>query len=292
VWQSGPIPTVPSILVFCNLDDTLFEPRTFAADPSTHGAFDRTERERLPLVFCSSKTRAEVAFIHRQLGINQPFVCENGAAVFIPQGYFGVNLAEAQQVAGYEVIEFGKPYGEIVASVHHVVDRLDVNVVGFNDMSVEDVAIDCELPLLQARLAKLREYSEPIRFVDTGSDAMPKLLRALRAMDLGCVTRGRYHYVGAIRRGLGEQLLSGLYRRWFGGDVVTVAFGDHSSAVPLLRQVDVPLIVESGGSDETCRLLSNVPYAHVSTAESVGAWADLIFKIATAAQHHRKSLFS
>jgi hypothetical protein len=92
--------------------------------------------------------------------------------------------------------------------------------------------------------------------------------------------------------GLGEQLLRGLYRRWFDGEIVTVAFGDHSSAVPLLRQADVPLVVDAGDADETRRLLSDVPYARVSTAESVGAWADLIFKSATAVQHHRKALVS
>ena len=112
-------------------------------------------------------------------------------------------------------------------------------------MSVEDVAIDCDLPLLQARLAKLREYSEPFRVVDAKPGALPRLFKALRAAGLDCTSRGRYHYVGAIRRDLGGQFLRGLYRRAF-GEVVTVAFGDHRSAAPLLRQADVPLVVQSG----------------------------------------------
>jgi len=280
-----------AIVIFCDLDDTLFEPHAFAADRSADGACDRIEREQLPLVLCSSKTRAEIALIQRQLGIRHPFICENGAAVFVPRGYFGVGVAQAHQIAGYEVIEFGKPYKEVVATLQHAVHRLDIQVVGFNDMSVEDVAIDCELTLLQARLAKLREYNEPIRFVDAKPASVPKLLKALRTAGLGCTSRGRYHYVGAIRRGLGERFLRGLYTQLLGGDIVTVAFGDHSSALPLLRQADVPVIVESVGTDETQRLVADVPDAHLSTAASVGAWADLILEISAAVQRrHSMSL--
>lgn len=282
---------VPSIVVFCDLDDTLFEPHTFAVDASTHRALDRIARENLPLLFCSSKTRAELELMQQELGINQPFICENGAAVFVPRGYFGFSVAQAPEVAGYEVVEFGKPYAEVVTALHRAADRLGMEVVGFNDMSVEDVAIDCELPLLQARLAKLREYNEPFRVIDATSGAILRLLKALRAAGLDCTSRGRYHYAGAVHREIGGRFLRGLYRRAF-GEVVTVAFGDNRSAVPILRQADIPLVVRSTVSDETTHLLADVPAARVSRADSVAAWADAILEIAGAAQRSRSSCSS
>jgi mannosyl-3-phosphoglycerate phosphatase len=279
---------VPSIVVFCDLDDTLFEPHTFSVDTSIHRALDRFESERVPLVFCSSKTRAELELIQQELGITQPFICENGAAVFVPRGYFGFDVTQGIDIAGYEVVEFGKPYGEVVASLHRAADRLRVEVVGFSDMSVEDVAIDCDLPLFQARLAKLREYNEPFRVVDAKAGALPRLFKTLRAAGLECTNRGRYHHVGAIRRDIGGRFLLGLYRRMF-GELVTVAFGDHGSAVPLLRQADVALVVQSSVRHETTRLLADVPAARLSCADSVGAWADVILEIAGAAQRRRSS---
>ena len=173
----------------------------------------RLEREHLPLVFSSSKTRAELELIQHELGISQPFICETGGAVFVPRGYFGFNVAPALDVAGYEVVEFGKPYTEVVASLHRAADRLDIAVVGFNDMSVEEVAIDCDLPLLQARLAKLREYSELFRVVDAKPGALPRLFKALRGAGLDCTSRGAYHHLGSMHRDLGVQFLRGLYRR-------------------------------------------------------------------------------
>jgi mannosyl-3-phosphoglycerate phosphatase family protein len=273
---------VSSILVFCDLDDTLFAPHTFSVDASARRALDRLEREHLPLVFCSGRTRPELQLIQQELGICQPFICENGAAVFVPRGYFGCRVARAIDVAGYETVEFGKPYAEIVASLRRAADRLELNVVGFSDMSVEDVAFDCDVPLLQARLAKLREYSEPFRVVDAKPGAISRLFKALRAAGLDGSSRGRYHHVGALRRDIGGQFLLDLYRRAF-GEVMTVAFGDHRSTVPLLRHADVPLVVRSGASDETTRLLADVPAARLTAADSVGAWAEAVLEIAGAA---------
>ncbi len=42
----------------------------------------------IPIVFCSSKTRAEQQVYREELGINAPFIVENGGAVYIPKDYF------------------------------------------------------------------------------------------------------------------------------------------------------------------------------------------------------------
>jgi mannosyl-3-phosphoglycerate phosphatase len=281
----------PSIVVFCDLDDTLFEPHAFAGDASTHGALSRIEHAHVPLVFSSSKTRAEIELIQQEIGINQPFICENGAALFVPRGYFGFRVEQARHAAGYEVVEFGKPYAEVVASLHGAACRLDMKIVGFSDMSVEDVAIDCDLSMLQARLAKLREYNEHFRVVDDKRGALPRLFKALRAADLTCTRRGAYYHVGAIHREHAGRFLGGLYRRAF-GQVVTVAFADHRGATPLLRSAEMSLVVASSAPDEMTYLLTHVPRARLTVADSVGAWAEVILEIAGAAQRDRSACSS
>jgi mannosyl-3-phosphoglycerate phosphatase len=269
----------PSVLVLCDLDDTLFEPHGFSVDASTRQTLAGVEREHLPLVLCSSKTRAELELIQRELGINQPFMCENGAAVFVPRGYFGFRVAQARKIPGYEVVEFGPPYAEVVASLHRVADRLHIQVIGFSDMSVEEVANERDLPLLQARLAKLRDYDEAFRVVDAKPGTLHRLFKALRAAGFDCTSRGDLHHVGALRRDVAGQFLCDLYRRAY-GELVTVAFGDHRGAARLLRHADVPLVVQSGSADETEQLLTDVPGARLSVIDSLGAWAHAILDIA------------
>ena len=108
---------LPLILVFCDLDDTLFDSRTFSVDASARRALDRIQTEHVALVFHSSRTRAELELIQQELGIRHPFIAESGAAVFFPRGYFAFGVAQAIDIAGYGVVEFGKPHAEVVDSV-------------------------------------------------------------------------------------------------------------------------------------------------------------------------------
>ena len=282
---------MPPIVVFSDLDDSLFEPHAFSVDASARRALSRLEHQEIPLVFSSSRTRAEIELIHQELGINHPFVSEGGSAVFLPRGYFAFRAAESIDVSGYDMIPFGRPYAEVVTALHHSAGRLGVSVLGFSDMSVAEVALDYEVPLLQARLAKLRDYSELFRVVDCKPGAILRLVKALRTAGFGCTCRGRYHHVGALYPDLGNHFLRSLFRRAF-RQAATVAFGDHRSAASLLRHADIPFVVRSGNADETTRLLANVPAARLSDADSVGAWAETILEISDAVQRGRSACSS
>jgi mannosyl-3-phosphoglycerate phosphatase len=92
-----------------------------------------------------------------------------------------------------------------------------VPVVGFSDLSVDQVARECDLPLSQARLAKLREYDEPFRLVNFASDSYDRLWRALRGARLERTCEGLHEHVGApASNGTAVTALIRLYRRAFG----------------------------------------------------------------------------
>jgi len=61
------------------------------------------------------------------------------AAVLIPDGYFSFEVPCDRRLPGYHVIEFGRPYAEVVEVLHRTADRLEIGVVGFSDQSVEQV---------------------------------------------------------------------------------------------------------------------------------------------------------
>src|SRR5919107_1273126 len=111
-------------------------------------------RERIMLVFCSQRTRAQLEGTRQAFGIYHPFVCEGGAAAFVPERYFGSEIENARKVGGYQAIEFAAPYETVVEKLRRASDRLGIGVLGFNDMSVELVARECGLTLLEAHLAK------------------------------------------------------------------------------------------------------------------------------------------
>ena len=115
---------------------------------------DLLARNDIPLVLCSGKTRAQLESVHQLIGIRHPFICEHGAAAFIPPGYFS-RVPDGRSVAGYHVVEFGRSYRDVLERFHLAAARARVDVVGFNDMSIEEVASRCGLSLMEARARQI-----------------------------------------------------------------------------------------------------------------------------------------
>ncbi len=184
------------------------------ADALPLGALNAIAGEPASLVLCSSETRAEIEVRQRDFRIRHPFVCENGSAAVIPIGYFGFGVPHSRRIAGYEAVEFGRSYEDVARTLHRVAARLRIDIAAFGDMSVEEVARECGLSLLRARLAKLREYQEVFRVRDPEPRARTRLRQELRRARVRWVERGRYDHAGStvsVTRGVG--LLARLYRR-------------------------------------------------------------------------------
>lgn len=177
---------------------------------------------RSPSCGARAVPRAELEALRQDQGVYHPFICENGGGVYVPHAYFPFAVPDARDVAGYHVIEFGRPYSDVVEILRTTAARLRIAIVGFGDMSIDQVAVECRMPLLRARLAKLREYTELFRVVNETPTARVRLRRALHAAHLTSTIEAPYSCVGApVDPKLGIGLLTAMYRRLH-GEVITV----------------------------------------------------------------------
>ena len=206
--------------------------------PAGADALAALARERIVIVLSSSRTRAQMESTRQALGIFHPFIAEAGAAAFVPERYFSTDIDVTRKIGGYQALEFCAPYEQLVSIVRRTADKLGIGVSGFNDMSVEQVARECGLPLLEARLAKLREYREPFRLLCANSIAERRLLRALEAAGVLCEPQGEF-LVAGTGRGVHQAVneLSALYRRALGG-VLTASTAEGPDAGEYARLVD------------------------------------------------------
>jgi len=218
-------------------------------------------RERIMLIFCSTRTRAQIESTRQTFGVFHPFVAESGAAAFVPERYFGSDVANTRKVGGYQAIEFARPYESVVDTVRRAADRLGIGLLGFNDMSVEQVARECGLSMLDARLAKLREYDEPFRLLCANPVAERRLFRAVEAAGLTCRRGPIFHFAGSAK---GAQpaiaALTTLYRAAF-GSVLTAGTGEGAGAAEIVPHVDAvldPIILDSGDPYAGLRWLERV----------------------------------
>jgi mannosyl-3-phosphoglycerate phosphatase len=233
------------LVIFTDLDGTLLEERTYswaAASP----ALRRIAQSGLPLVFCSSKSRAEILAWRERLNNVHPFVSENGGGIFIPPGYFP-GLEDLPRTAGLATLALGIPYARLRAEFADLRRRLGAAVRGFGDMTVAEVASLTGLTRDHAELARRRDFDEPFVF-EAGIDE--RFLQAIEQSGRHW-TRGRMqHMMGDHDKGRAVRWL--IKRFAARGDAVeTAGLGDGFNDLPMLRAVDRPVLVRrpDGGFD-------------------------------------------
>ncbi len=87
----------------------------------------------------------------------------------------------------------------------------------------------------------MREYDEP--FVGTDTIGLSRVVAAAADAGLNVVSGGRFHHlVGGSDKGLAVRALRDLFVR-SRGPVRTVGLGDSPNDEPMLREVDVPVLV-------------------------------------------------
>jgi mannosyl-3-phosphoglycerate phosphatase len=215
----------------------------------------------IAVVLWGNETRSEMELIQSDLHLQHPFISENGGGLFIPHGYFLDRLARGRDIQSYDVLDFGRPYHEVATALHEVARRNECQVMGFNVMSIEDVARECGMSLAQARLAKLREYDEPFRLADSEPAIYSRVCSALRRFGYRCFTHERFHHAtGVVDKTQSIRTLTSIYRKAHDGQVLTIGLARAPSETCLLQAVDIPLVVRCGDVD-AARLAQKVPTA-------------------------------
>jgi predicted mannosyl-3-phosphoglycerate phosphatase (HAD superfamily) len=253
----------PQLVLFSHVDSVLSEP---AGTPVVN-AVSLLARLRVPLVVCSGRTRAEIEHATLALGTRHPFICEGGNALFIPRGYFPFDIDNSREIGGYDVVEFGRRYRDVVNTLHRSAERAGVQVRGFDDMSADEIAEDDGgLSTLVAPLAKLRDYSELFRLPDDAPADLDRLCAALDAARLTCIRGERYHHVGAaVDASLGTTMLCVMYRRAYG---------------PIQ-----PVAIARDASDAAGHV---VPTMALMESETPAAWAACVSKLLEARERPKR----
>jgi mannosyl-3-phosphoglycerate phosphatase len=262
-------------VVFSDLDGTLLHPQTYSFD-AAEPALSALRRENAPLVLCTGKTRAEVELWRERLDIAHPFIVENGGAVYIPHGYFPFVAGKTIQRDGYDVMEFGTPYLELVLALKEAASETGCAVLGFHEMTLVDICLRTSLPVSQAQLAKQREYDEPFEILGSGTHT---LLAAIERRGKRW-TRGNhfYHVTGANDKAVAVKYLTKLYRRAF-GSVQTIGVGDGQNDAEFLNAVEMPMIIRSRFAGA---LKLAVPRGYVTSASGPHGWSEAILQLLAA----------
>ncbi len=243
------------LIIFTDLDGTLLDSRySFKkALPALH----MIKKRNIPLLLCSSKTRAEIEHIRIKLGNNHPFISENGGGIFIPEGYFTVRIPESGSRStgqgDYTCIKLGASYDDLRKALAQLRSE-GFAVRGFGDMSLREIMSLTGLKINDAKLAMQREFDEP--FIFSGNEASEKRLKQrIRAGGFHYTQGEFFHIMGNSDKGRAVEIVKRLYEKQY-GNIKTAALGDSPNDIEMLKNVDYPVAVQKkdGSCDRRIRV--------------------------------------
>lgn len=233
------------IIIFTDLDGTLLDYYTYSCEV-VKPLVEKLKGAGVEIVPCSSKTRAEIEIYRKRLGLETPFIVENGGAIFIGKDYFSSRYKYQRETGSYRVIELGIAYEEVRRKLDVVRQECNLSFRGFGDMDDAQVAALTGLDMDLAGRARMREYSETLDLGSSESD-ISHVLGKIKDAGLNWSRGSRlYGIAGGSDKGIAVKILVGLYKKKL-GRIKTIGVGDSPNDEPMLAEVDLPVLVQKPG---------------------------------------------
>lgn len=239
-------------IIITDLDGTLLDHQDYSyADAMP--AIRILQEARVPLILCSSKTAAEMAALREELGIDDPFIVENGGAIYFPHDLFQDESYAIEDANDFERIVLGLPYRRLKQSLRQIARELGLEVRLFEQFNELELEQQVGLSGVAAERALKREFDVPFQIL---GNSQPDLLeKELARKGLHLSRGGRFfHVTGDNDKGKAAKVLAQLYRQLTKDDVRMVGLGDSENDRSLLEVVDYPILIPNPASSSPVEL--------------------------------------
>ena len=184
----------PKFVIFSDLDGTFLDHDSYAFDEALP-AYGQCLSRGVRVVFCSSKTQAEMQPLFKVLGTCPPFISENGGAIFIPRAYFPFAVDFQVVVDGYGVIRLGAGYSALTSTLDSISLNLGISIRAFHQMAAAQIAAKTGLPYWKAALIRVREYDGPFVFTNGSTPDVDRFRKTVEILGLRWTRGGRFHHI-------------------------------------------------------------------------------------------------
>ena len=219
-------------LIFTDMDGTLLDHNTYsfaAAEPT----LKKLEGANIPVIPTTSKTFVELLALHQTLSLNGPFIVENGAAAYIPHGFFKKKPAGTVWQDGFWCKSF-------TSSKMYWLKLLEKVKPDF-----EDICEATGLDAADATRAAQRQFGEPVLW--KGSDERKEaFIKSVTERGAYPLEGGRFiHISGDCNKGAALEWFVNEYRRQSNEDVSSIALGDGKNDIAMLEAANIAVRIAS-----------------------------------------------
>jgi len=248
-------------IIFTDLDGTLLDHTTYSYAPALP-ALRKIKELDVPLIFCSSKTSAELEALQGELKLRDPYISENGGGIHFP--------------IENRVVELGISHDELSRHMREMSDLLQVTFRSMEDMEVDELVSLTGLSRVEALLAQKRRYD--LAFIAPDTLEIASLDREAKRRGLKLTLGARFlHLTGDNDKGRAIREFVKIYRSQRHEEVETVGLGDSENDLSMLKEVDVPVIIPNPGSRAPVRL--EVPKLIMAPSPGPTGWNAVVLEL-------------
>jgi len=284
-------------LVFTDLDGTLLDHHSYSFQPALK-AIRYLENKSIPVIFCSSKTAAEMLSLQIDIGIADPFIVENGAAIYFHSRHLHALRLDVETLEKVSVLDkvlyrvsFAKKRNEhqnLLVSLLRVNPIFEPLITPFSQLSAEGLADITGLSLEQSQLALQREFGEPIHFLGDESQ-QSQFVSLVNGLGGFVLEGGRFlHLSSEVDKGKALAYLTDCYQNALHREelgqalpanyqrITSIALGDSPNDEAMLNAADIGVKIQAEKEKAMHFTHSNILYTQT---KGPVAWAEAIAQI-------------
>ena len=253
-----------SLWVVSDVDGTLMD-HSYDLTPAKE-TIKTLQKLSIPVILCTSKTAAEVRVIRKELNLIDPYIVENGAAIY------GEDL---RKVNG-EII-LGKKYETLEEILNLISKEVDYKLIPLNYLTDSEATDLTGLKGNSLALMRDRHWSMP--FLNPPSFLEKKINICCKKFKVDIFKGNRMSHLLSINSNKGKAI-NALKKYSKNLDIQIIGLGDSPNDLPLLLNSDIKIVIPGidGPNINLIDQLKNIEFTLASKPNGYG-WKDEINKL-------------
>ena len=253
-----------SIWVVSDVDGTLMD-HSYDLSPAKE-TIKKLQKLSIPVILCTSKTAAEVNVIRNELNLTDPYIVENGAAIY------GESLVKVNG----EII-LGEKYETLEDILKNISQEINYKLIPLNNLTDQDATELTGLRGNSLTLMRDRHWSMP--FLNPPSFLEERIDECCKKFKVEIFKGNRMSHLLSINSNKGKAI-NALKKYSDIKNIQIIGLGDSPNDLPLLLNSDIRIVIPNidGPNLNLLNQLKDIEFTVASEPNGYG-WKNEVTKL-------------
>ena len=216
-----------SLWVVSDVDGTLMD-HSYDLTPAKE-TIKTLQKLSIPVILCTSKTAAEVKVIRKELNLTDPYIVENGAAIY----------GESLEKVNGEII-LGEKYEILEDILNFISNEIDYKLIPLNNLTDQEATELTGLKGDSLNLMRDRHWSMP--FLNPPSFLEDRINISCKKLNVDIFKGNRMSHLLSTNSNKGKAI-NALKQYSNSRNIQIIGLGDSPNDMPLLLNSDIRIVI-------------------------------------------------